>query len=109
VNDTFTAMRREDMPILTEVGDYAGQEAVKVSCTQLGTNHNAAEARRVVAGWTDFFSSGPSTIRDLEFVTRTPNGSSRPCRDRPNSGGWPPSVVTTRTCRRSVAFTSCVS
>ena len=65
MNDTFTVMRREDVPILTEVGDYAGQEAVKVSCTQLGTNHSASQARRVVADWTDFFSSGPSAIRDL--------------------------------------------
>jgi len=59
VNDTFTAMRRDDVPILTEVGDYAGQEALKVSCTQLGTNHTAAQARRVVADWMDFFSCGP--------------------------------------------------
>jgi len=65
-------MRREDVPILTEVANYAGQEVVKVSCTQLGTNHTAAQARRVVADWTDFFSSGPSAMRDLEFVTRTP-------------------------------------
>jgi hypothetical protein len=72
MSDTFTAMRREDVPILTEVGDYAGQEAVKVSCTQLGTRHSSAQARRVVADWMDFFSSGPSAIRDLEFVTRTP-------------------------------------
>jgi hypothetical protein len=48
VNDTFTVMRREDVPILTEVGDYAGQEAVKVSCTQLGTNHSASQARRAL-------------------------------------------------------------
>ena len=26
----------------------------------------------MVADWTDFFSSGRSAIRDLEFVTRTP-------------------------------------
>ena len=72
MSDTFAAMRREDVPILTEVADYAGQEVVKVSCTQLGTDHTAAQARRVVADWTDFFSSGPSAMRDLEFVSRTP-------------------------------------
>jgi len=72
VNDTFAAMRREDVPVLTEVADYAGQEVVRVSCTQLGTNYTAARARRVVADWTDFFSCGPGAMRDLEFVTRTP-------------------------------------
>ena len=72
MNDTFAVMRREDVPVLTEVADYAGQEVVRVSCTQLGTNYTAAQARRVVADWTDFFSCGPGAMRDLEFVTRTP-------------------------------------
>ena len=59
-------------PRLTEVAEYAGQKTVVVSCTQLGTRYTAAQARRVVDGWVELFSSGPSAIHDLQFTTRTP-------------------------------------
>ncbi|MEV6285117.1 hypothetical protein [Kribbella sp. NPDC051770] len=60
------------VPVVTEVSEYAGQAVLKVSCTQLGTAYSAAQARRVVAEWVDFFQAGPSEIRELEFVSRTP-------------------------------------
>lgn len=61
------------VPILTQVAEYSGQEAVKISCTQLGTSYSAGQGRQVVASWIEFFTAGPNPIRDLEFVSRTPN------------------------------------
>jgi hypothetical protein len=62
----------QGVPLLTEVGEYAGQEVVAISCTQLGTQYSATQARKVVDAWVGFFASGPSPIRELEFTTRTP-------------------------------------
>ncbi|ONI68288.1 hypothetical protein BWI15_35305 [Kribbella sp. ALI-6-A] len=58
--------------MVTEVAEYGGEEVLAVSCTQLGTAYSAAQARRVVEEWVEFFAAGPSGVRDLEFVTRTP-------------------------------------
>lgn len=58
--------------MITTVAEYQGQSEVVISATQLGTDYSNSQARRVVKEWEDFFSSGPSPIRDLQFVTRTP-------------------------------------
>lgn len=58
--------------MVTRVADYEGQAAVRVRATQLGTDYTDAQARRVVKEWEEFFSAGPSPIRELEFVSRTP-------------------------------------
>ncbi|WP_432942914.1 hypothetical protein ACQPXM_38470 [Kribbella sp. CA-253562] len=65
-------MRGRGVPMVTEVAEYGGEEVLVVSCTQLGTAYSAAQARRVVGEWVEFFASGPSGIRDLTFVSRTP-------------------------------------
>jgi len=61
-----------DAPLVREVAEYAGQEVIRVSCTQLGPRYTATQARNIVTAWTDFFASGPSAIQDLEFTSRTP-------------------------------------
>ena len=58
--------------ILTRLAEYRGEAQVVVGATQLGTEYSQSQARRVVDEWAEFFASGPSPIRDLRFVTRTP-------------------------------------
>ncbi len=60
------------MPMITGLSEYEGQSAVAIKATQLGSAYTATQARRVVKEWEEFFSSGPSPIRELKFVTRTP-------------------------------------
>jgi hypothetical protein len=62
----------EATPKVTRVSEYEGQAAVRIAATQLGTEYTAAQAKRVVTEWEAFFSAGPSPIRELEFVSRTP-------------------------------------
>jgi hypothetical protein len=69
---TWDLAGRTDVPRLTEVGEYTGQQSVAISCTQLGTRYSATEARKVVSAWVEFFESGPTAIRDLQFTSRTP-------------------------------------
>ena len=57
---------------ITRVSEYGGERAVRISATQLGTQYSATEARKIVSEWMEFFSSGPSPIEDLRFVSRTP-------------------------------------
>lgn len=57
------------MPMV-EAGEYAGEDRVSISATQLSIP--AARARRVVDGWIDLFAAGPTGIRELEFTSRTP-------------------------------------
>lgn len=59
-------------PTLTEASEYAGQETVRVSCTQLGPSYSPGQARRILEGWVDLLSGGPTAITDLQFVSRTP-------------------------------------
>jgi len=63
---------RETPKRVTRLSEYEGEAAVVISATQLGSGCTDTQARRVVKDWEDFFSSGPSPIRELEFVTRTP-------------------------------------
>ena len=60
------------MQFLTEVSEYRGEAAVRVSATQLGTRYSAAAARRIVDEWVNFLAAGPSPIRELDFTSRTP-------------------------------------
>jgi hypothetical protein len=57
---------------IRRLGEYEGEAAVVIAATQLGTGCTATEARRIVKEWEEFFASGPSPIRELRFVTRTP-------------------------------------
>lgn len=60
------------VPKLTEASEYAGQAAVHVACTQLGSRYTTTQARRVVAEWVDLLSGERTAISDLQFLTRTP-------------------------------------
>lgn len=59
-------------PVIVSVADYDGEEEVRLRATQLGSDHTASAARRVVAEWVELFSAGPSPIRRLELTSRTP-------------------------------------
>jgi hypothetical protein len=61
-----------DRPKITSVSEYRGERAVAIAATQLGTDYTRAQASRVVAEWVEFFSSGPTPITELHFVSRTP-------------------------------------
>jgi hypothetical protein len=61
-----------DPPMLTEADEYRGQEAIAVSCTQLGTTYTAYRAKRVVDGWIELLSAPTPLLRELRFTTRTP-------------------------------------
>lgn len=58
--------------VITTVDEYAGEDTVMLGATQLGPAVSSSAARKVVQEWVDFFSAGPSPIRELEFTTRTP-------------------------------------
>lgn len=58
--------------IITRVSEYEGQSTVAIEATQLGLEYTEADKRRIVQEWCDFLSSGPSPLRDLRFVSRTP-------------------------------------
>lgn len=61
-----------NLPQLTELSEYHGQEEVVISCTQLGPPYSATQAKKVVNQWVEFFAAGPTPIRDLQFTTHTP-------------------------------------
>ena len=61
-----------DVPRITEVSEYQGERVVAVSATQLGTDFSRSDATRIVADWIDFLSAGPSSITELQLVSRTP-------------------------------------
>lgn len=63
---------QEATPKVTRLSEYEGQVAVRIWATQLDSAYTAAQAKRVVSEWEEFFSVGPSSIRELEFVSRTP-------------------------------------
>jgi hypothetical protein len=62
----------EAAPKVTQVSEYEGQPAVRIAATQLGSAYTDAHAKRIVKEWVEFFAEGPSPIRELEFVSRTP-------------------------------------
>jgi len=57
---------------ITRLAEYRGEPQVVVEATQLGSDYSQSESRRIVDEWAEFFASGPSPIRDLRFVSRTP-------------------------------------
>jgi hypothetical protein len=57
---------------IVTVADYKGEEDVRIRATQLGTDHTASAARHIVKDWVEFLSAGSSSIRRLEFTSRTP-------------------------------------
>lgn len=62
-----------NLPKITRVDEYEGQSAVAIAATQLsGTGYTDSQARRIVKEWEEFFDAGPSSITDLQFLTRTP-------------------------------------
>ena len=61
-----------DVPTITRLAEYTGEPVVRLAATQLGSAYSSTEAKRVVAEWVEYFSSGPSPIRELRFVTHTP-------------------------------------
>ncbi len=61
---------RDGTVVLERPEDYDDDLAVAVQATQLDVSRSMAT--RIVAEWCDFFRSGPSQIRELEFTSRTP-------------------------------------
>jgi hypothetical protein len=57
---------------ITAVDEYRGETCIAIAATQLGTQYTRTQATRVVAEWVDLFSSGPTPITELHFVSRTP-------------------------------------
>jgi hypothetical protein len=57
---------------ITSVAEYGGQPRIDIAATQLDDSYTAAQARRIVAEWIEFLAAGPTPIRELRFVTRTP-------------------------------------
>ena len=57
---------------MVEVNEYQGESSVALAATQLGSAYSETRKRRIVDEWVDFFESGPTPIRTLHFLTRTP-------------------------------------
>lgn len=57
--------------MITSVDEYSGETAIRLAATQLD-HVSASRARKIVEEWCEFFASGSSAIKDLEFVSRTP-------------------------------------
>jgi hypothetical protein len=64
-------VKRDRVPVLTEASEYRGEAAVAVACTQLGTQYSPSRAKRVVDEWIELLS-GPTSLSDLQFTSRTP-------------------------------------
>ena len=66
-------MRDEDVPRkVVEVREYEGETAIDLAATQLGSGYSETRKRQIVDEWVDLFESGPTPIRSLRFLTRTP-------------------------------------
>lgn len=57
--------------IIQRPSEYKGDDEAVVAATQR-ENLTATQKRKIVEEWMNFFSSGPSSIKRLEFVSRTP-------------------------------------
>ncbi len=57
---------------MTTVSEYGGETRIAVSATQLSADFTTAAAARIVRDWVDFFAAGPTAIRELRFLSRTP-------------------------------------
>jgi hypothetical protein len=68
----FADNGRVEPRTITCVAEYRGEAEIAVEATQLAPRYSQSQARRIVGEWEDFFASGPSPIRQLRFVSRTP-------------------------------------
>ncbi len=59
-------------PTVVEVREYKGESSLILAATQLGSKYSETRKRQIVDEWVKFFRSGPTPIRSLQFVTRTP-------------------------------------
>ena len=57
---------------VVEVGEYRGESSILLEATQLGLKYSETRKRQIVDEWVKFFRSGPTPIRSLHFVSRTP-------------------------------------
>jgi hypothetical protein len=57
---------------VVEVREYGGESSITLAATQLGSSYSETRKRQIVDEWVEFFRSGPTPIRSLHFVTRTP-------------------------------------
>jgi hypothetical protein len=57
---------------MVEVREYEGETSIDIAATQLGSNYSETRKRHIVDEWVAFFGSGPTPIRSLRFLTRTP-------------------------------------
>ncbi len=57
---------------VVEVREYEGESSIILAATQLGSTYSDIRKRQIVDEWVEFFRSGPTPIRSLHFVTRTP-------------------------------------
>jgi hypothetical protein len=63
----------EDVPRkVVEVREYEGESSIDLAATQLGSNYSETRKRQIVDEWVAFFGSGPTPIRSLHLLTRTP-------------------------------------
>lgn len=63
----------QDVPrTVVEVREYDGEDSIALAATQLGSGYSETRKRRIVDEWVAFFGSGPTPIRSLHFLTRTP-------------------------------------
>jgi len=71
--DAAMPARDEDVPRkVVEVREYEGETAIDLAATQLGSGYSETRKRQIVDEWVTFFGSGPTPIRSLRFLTRTP-------------------------------------
>lgn len=65
--------RKNTIPRVTEVSEYAGEECLIINCTQLGTDYKSAkEKKRVLTEWCEFLVGNPKAFNVLKFGTRMP-------------------------------------
>jgi len=57
---------------MVEVVEYQGETSIALAATQLGSAYSETRKRQIVDEWVHFFESGPTRIRTLHFLTRTP-------------------------------------
>ena len=57
---------------VVEVREYDGESAIELAPTQLNSRYSETRKHQIVNEWVDFFAAGPSPIRSLTFLTRTP-------------------------------------
>jgi Leucine-rich repeat (LRR) protein len=67
----FNAFTGWNHPCLTERSEYDGRTCLRIACTQLAPPYTAADQKRIVGEWCEFFR-GPSSVEELIVDSRTP-------------------------------------